>query len=69
MVLNMYDNLGISNVNNYLNIRVEPKEDAKIIGKMTEPSPVVRFWKRPRMAAGIRSSPVRLLAMLNPNLF
>lgn len=57
MVLNMYDNLGISNVNNYLNIRVEPKEDAKIIGKMTEPSPVVRFWKRPRMAAGIRSSP------------
>lgn len=29
-------NLGISNVNNYLNIRVEPKEDAKIIGKVTE---------------------------------
>ena len=38
MVLNMYDNLGISNVNNYLNIRVEPKEDAKIIGKMTSKS-------------------------------
>ena len=68
MVLNMYDNLGISNVNNYLNIRVELKEDAKIIGKMTSKS-AVRFWKRPRMAAGIRSSPVRLLAMLNPNLF
>ena len=38
MVLNMYDNLGISNVNNYLNIRVEPKEDANIIGKMTRKS-------------------------------
>ena len=38
MVLNMYDNLGISNVNNYLNIRVAPKEDAKIIGKMTSKS-------------------------------
>ena len=38
MVLNMYDNLGISNVNNYLNIREEPKEDAKIIGKMTSKS-------------------------------
>ena len=38
MVFNMYDNLGISNVNNYLNIRVEPKEDAKIIGKMTSKS-------------------------------
>lgn len=38
MVLNMYDNLGISNVNNYLNIRKEPKEDGKIIGKMTSKS-------------------------------
>lgn len=38
MVLNMYDNLGISNVNNYLNIREEPKEDSKIIGKMTSKS-------------------------------
>lgn len=38
MVLNMYDNLGISNVNNYLNIRQEPKEDGKIIGKMTSKS-------------------------------
>lgn len=37
-VLNMYDNLGISNVNNYLNIREEPKEDGKIIGKMTSKS-------------------------------
>lgn len=37
-VLNMYDNLGISNVNNYLNIREEPKEDSKIIGKMTSKS-------------------------------
>ncbi|MFQ8840838.1 MAG: SH3 domain-containing protein [Clostridium fessum] len=67
MVLNMYDNLGISNVNNYLNIRVEPKEDAKIIGKMTSKSGG-RFWKRQRMAAGTRSSPVRLPAMLNLNL-
>lgn len=38
MVLNLYDNLGISNVNNYLNIRQEPKEDGKIIGKMTSKS-------------------------------
>ena len=38
MVLNLYDNLGISNVNNYLNIREEPKEDGKIIGKMTSKS-------------------------------
>lgn len=35
MVLNLYDNLGISKVDNYLNIRQEPKEDGKIIGKMT----------------------------------
>lgn len=38
MVLNMYDNIGISNVNNYLNIRETPKEDGKIIGKMTSKS-------------------------------
>ncbi|MCI7261995.1 MAG: SH3 domain-containing protein [Otoolea sp.] len=38
MVLNMYDNLGISNVNNYLNIRKEPSENGKIIGKMTSKS-------------------------------
>lgn len=38
MVFNMYDNLGISNVNNYLNIREEPKESAKIVGKMTSKS-------------------------------
>jgi cell wall-associated NlpC family hydrolase/SH3-like domain-containing protein len=35
MVLNMYDNLGVSKVDTYLNIREEPKEDGKIIGKMT----------------------------------
>ena len=34
MVFNLYENLGISNVSNYLNIREEPKEDGKIIGKM-----------------------------------
>ncbi|MCI9584644.1 hydrolase Nlp/P60 [Clostridiaceae bacterium] len=38
MVLNMYDRIGISNVNNYLNIREEPNEDGKIIGKMTSKS-------------------------------
>lgn len=38
MVLNMYDNIGISNVNNYLNIRKEPSEDGKIIGKMPSKS-------------------------------
>ena len=35
MVLNMYDNLGVSEVTGYLNIREEPKEDGKIIGKLT----------------------------------
>ena len=35
MVLNLYDNLAISNVEGYLNIREEPKEDGKIIGKLT----------------------------------
>lgn len=38
MVLNMYDSLGISNVNNFLNIREEPKEDSQIVGKMTSKS-------------------------------
>ena len=38
MVLNLYDNIGISNVNNYLNMREEPSEDGKIIGKMTSKS-------------------------------
>lgn len=35
MAINMYDNLVISKVDNYLNIRSEPKPDGKIIGKMT----------------------------------
>jgi cell wall-associated NlpC family hydrolase/SH3-like domain-containing protein len=35
MVVNMYDDLGISNTTNYLNIREEPSEDGKIIGKLT----------------------------------
>lgn len=34
MVLNLYDNLGISNVDSYLNVRESPSEDGKIIGKM-----------------------------------
>lgn len=38
MVLNLYKNLGISSVDNYLNVREEPKEDGKIIGKMTSKS-------------------------------
>ena len=38
MVLNLYDNLGISNVQNYLNIREKPSEDGKIIGKMPSKS-------------------------------
>lgn len=58
MALNQYDNLLISRVDNYLNIRSEPKVDAydeNVIGKL----PVTRqekFWK-PWMA-GIRSNPV-----------
>ena len=35
MVLNLYDNLGISNVSGYLNIREKPGENGKIIGKLT----------------------------------
>ncbi len=33
--INQYDNLVISKVNNYLNVREEPSSDGKIIGKMT----------------------------------
>ena len=35
MVLNMYNELGISMVDNYLNIRKEPSEEGEIIGKLT----------------------------------
>lgn len=35
MAINQYDNLVISKVNNYLNVRQEPSQDGKIIGKMT----------------------------------
>jgi cell wall-associated NlpC family hydrolase len=35
MVLNLYDNLGVSKVDNYLNVRETPGDDTKIIGKMT----------------------------------
>lgn len=35
MAINQYENLVISKVNNYLNVRAEPKPDGKIIGKMT----------------------------------
>lgn len=35
MALSQYDNLVISKVNNFLNVRAEPKSDGKIIGKMT----------------------------------
>ncbi len=38
MVLNLYRNIGISSVDNYLNVREEPSEDGKIIGKMTSKS-------------------------------
>lgn len=38
MVLNLYDHLGISSVDNYLNVRKEPNETAEIIGKMTSKS-------------------------------
>lgn len=38
-VINLYDNLGISDVSNYLNIRDKPSEtEGKIIGKMTSHS-------------------------------
>lgn len=33
-----YDKLGIANVQNYLNVRAKPSEDAKIVGKMTKHS-------------------------------
>lgn len=35
MVLDLYDNLGMSDVQGYLNVREEPSENGKIIGKMT----------------------------------
>lgn len=35
MALSQYDNLVISKVNNYLNVREEPSLDGKVIGKMT----------------------------------
>ena len=35
MAVNQYKNLVISKVNNYLNVREEPSQDGKIIGKMT----------------------------------
>lgn len=38
MVLNLYSNLGISSVDSYLNVRDQPSEDGKIIGKMTSKS-------------------------------
>lgn len=38
MVLNLYSNLGISSVDNYLNVRDQPSEDGKVIGKMTSKS-------------------------------
>ena len=38
MVLNLYENIGISSVDSYLNVREEPSEDGKIIGKMTSKS-------------------------------
>lgn len=38
MVLNLYNNIGISSVDSYLNVREEPSEDGKIIGKMTSKS-------------------------------
>ena len=38
MVFNLYDNLGISNVDTYLNIREAPDVSAKVIGKMPSKS-------------------------------
>ncbi len=37
-VINLYENLGVSNVTSYLNMRDKPSEDGKIIGKMTSRS-------------------------------
>lgn len=34
MIFNLYKNIGISNVDNYLNVREEPSENGKIIAKM-----------------------------------
>ncbi len=57
MALNQYDNLLISKVNNYLNIRKETEStdsQANIIGKLPGKAGRARFWKR--WMAGIRSS-------------
>jgi len=37
-ILDSYENLGVANVNNYLNVRKEPKDDGEIIGKMIRQS-------------------------------
>ncbi|PXX51335.1 SH3 domain-containing protein [Hungatella effluvii] len=34
MIFNMYKNIGISDVDNYLNVREEPSEEGKVIAKM-----------------------------------
>ena len=34
MIFNMYKNIGSSDVDNYLNVREEPREDGKVIAKM-----------------------------------
>lgn len=34
MIFNLYHNIGISNVDNYLNVREEPSENGKVIAKM-----------------------------------
>lgn len=55
MVLNYYDNPGVSNVTNYLNIRDAASESD---GKSSESCPAmraVRFWRS--WMAGIRSAP------------
>ena len=41
MVLSYYDNPGVSNVTNYLNIRQKPGKEEKIIGKLPSFAPVV----------------------------
>lgn len=38
MIFNLYDNLGISNVSNFLNVRDNPSEDGKVIAKMPSKS-------------------------------
>ena len=58
MIFNMYKNIGISDVDNYLNVREEPSEDGKVIAQDCRARRRATVSRR-RTTAGTRSSPVQ----------